>query len=242
MSFAGKWSYVFWNDLGELSVLEACVIFSQACLFFVLMFSEPFILDDSLPYCDKYRYISENISVQKGVASVLIFLMYPSWLILTGIASQISEDDFFFYRGPCTMLATTAFLGALQVLLYDQDIASTLSPAAYQSEIERQHRMHLIGALLLSTSFVFGQLFISLGFRAPDTQRWPSYLIWLSRVLCSATAVVLGLNAILYEYGTCKTTAVWLEYFLYFLIGLSNISLYLTFTAIHTIHKMENNP
>ncbi|EKX32197.1 hypothetical protein GUITHDRAFT_148781 [Guillardia theta CCMP2712] len=220
--------------------MEGAVLFGHICLFFILMFSEPFIYNNNLPYCDKYRYISENISVQKGVASVMVFLMYPTWFVLVSIASRFQPGDII-SRVPCTILAVVAFSGALNVLMYDQDIASNLSPVDFQHEIDRQHNMHILGALQLCTAFIFGQLLLAFAFSAKDVidNLRATIWLWICRVLSIVTLVILTLNALLYKYGDCKTTTVWLEYFMYFFIGATNAALYVTYTVFHTIDKMK---
>lgn len=238
-TFTGQWSYVYWNDLLELSLFHLAVIISQVCLFFLLMFTEPSIINDSLPYCDKYRYISENISVQKGIASIMVFLMYPTWLVLVSISSFLDPAKDFFYRTPCIFLAVCAYSGSMNVLLYDQDIANTLSPVEFQREINRQHNMHVMGALQLCMAFIAAHVFIAFCFRPSMCMENKTVIasLWITRIFSVATIGVLALTAILYEFGNCKTTTVWMEYLLYFMIGATNVSIYLTYTAVHTLYK-----
>lgn len=236
-------------SLTNFAILTATV---QFALFFWLMYDWPgitnwFAFDRG---CEKMRYISENIELNKGTASIMVLSIVPSWVIL-GIMSSYEapfplegETTRLFTRPLVNFLAVTAYLGSVGVILYDQQIN------IITKEQERQHDMHVFSAFMLSLSYVIVHLILSLkfnrelrriGYNCLNSSLLDDMSAWFKFVFVYTIVdiFIFFLYCILFVTVDCSDVKVYLEYILYFGVACCNLAIYSQFVIIHSVAKLD---
>lgn len=229
------------------AIITACV---QFALFFWLMYNWPGITNWFVyNRCEEMRYISENIELNKGTASIMILSIVPSWVLLGIMASYEAplapgESQRVFTRPLVNFFAVIAYLGSVGVVLFDQQLVVNTK------EKDRQHEMHLFSAFMLSLAYVSMHAVLAYKF-AVEYQR-------LGDGILSATLfdrlngffqfvllftwfdiVVFLLYMILFVSLDCNDIKVYLEYVLYFGIALCNLAVYGDFVVVHCLAKLD---
>eukprot|EP00960_Hanusia_phi_P046044 757588-Hanusia_phi.AAC.4 len=260
--FRTIWIQSTWVELGTLSYLACLTGVTQFILFFWLMYDWPgvskYLVMDP---CEQLRYISENIELNKGKASVMILTILPSWVVL-GIINAYERPliqelhtvegdkkvfkviDRWLSRPLVNFLAVVAYTGCVGVVLFDQQISKVTE------EQDRQHDMHILSAFMLSLSYVVAHIittwklqkeFNRLGlvhlFHVTYNKLW--FLHWFCFFFAIADAIWLAAYVISYLSGLCNDFVVTLEYMLYLFTAVFNIFLYLQFTTVHVLAKID---
>ena len=245
--FRSIWSQSTWVELGTLSYLACITAFVQFILFFWLMHDWPGMTKYS---CEKLRYISENIELNKGKSSIMVATVLPSFAIL-GIMNAYERPILtksvgvrWLTRPIVNFFAVIAYSGCVGVVLFDQQIS------VLTEEQKRQHDMHILSALLLSCSYViihllttykFKNEFIRLGKMFLEDATYQNLLLLNYFVLVYACINIAFLVSYCLSYlmQSCDETTVYFEYVLYVGTAVFNILVYFQFSLVHVLAKID---
>lgn len=247
--FRTIWTQTTWIELGTLSYLACLTCLTQFVLFFWLMHDWPGMTNNMRSVCERMRYISENIGLNKGKASVMVVTMLPSFVIL-GIMNSYerpsNENDRvrWLTRPLVNFFAVIAYVGCVGVVLYDQNAAGTAE------ESDRQQNMHILSAFLLSLSYVVVHWISAVKFQSEYVRLGKKYMVdWLyslfyaygvfNLVYACVNIFLLALYSWIYIFGACQDTTVSVEYILYFGTVVFNIFVYFQFTIVHVLAKID---
>lgn len=248
--FKQIWTVATWQELGTLSYLALITSLVQVVIFFWLMHDWPGMTNYfAWGGCDEIRYISENIELNKGKASVMIATMLPSWVVLGIINAYempLREGEVvrWFSRPLVNFFAVIAYAGCVGVVLYDQQ------RVIVTSEQRRQHDMHISSAFVMSFSYVWVHFLTCRRFRKEFMRLGPKYLheglLSVLRgdntILLYVSVVNIGFLALycgLYVLEVCDRTVVYFEYALYLSTAAFNALVYLQFSVVHVLAKID---
>eukprot|EP00960_Hanusia_phi_P000632 16344-Hanusia_phi.AAC.14 len=213
------WVVVVFQELSVLTSLAILAMVMQYSVFFFLMFVSPGIRVYGVPYCDSLHYISDKLAIDKGTASVMVISSVLSWVVLTGISCLHHP---LLNRGITNLFALVGFTGVVCVVMYNNTSNKTF--------------WHLIGTGMLSVTYVLAQLNFSV-----FAYRLPTVSLWTKRTALAFScfsAVMLVVYLVVYNTDSCTSDVVIVEYVVYLLASLTNLIVYIDFTAMHTWTKL----
>eukprot|EP00960_Hanusia_phi_P060681 764581-Hanusia_phi.AAC.14 len=213
------WLQVVFDELSTLTSLALITVFLQYGIFFALMFGTPGIRDYAAPFCDSLYYISDKLASDKGTASAMALSSVLSWVLLTSISCQ---EHFLLNRNVINLYAVAGFTGMVCVVLFNNT--------------SDDGDLHLAGAALLSASYLLAQCSLVIyAFYQPTVSNTARYVA----LGFTALSVLAGLTYLFtYVLSSCRSAAVIVEYILYLLTSVTNLVVYIDFTASHTSLKI----